>query len=517
MKIKSLRKVTLSAAVFMGALLTINAQDTLKTESVASVQKLSPAPLTIEQALDIAEDNNPTMRQRKLSLERTQLLLIAQKAALKSNFSLTLNPINYSKRRQYQTFYDNAANEYIGQWYTNESFSTGGTFVIQQPILLTDGTISLNNAFTYQDSYAGGGNSTGSSNKAFSNELYLQLSQPLFTYNRTKQTLKQLEINNENAGISYALQRLQLEQNITSQFYNVYSAQEDLKISEEELKTAEQNYEIVKDKVEADMFRKEELYQAELSLANSRSSVERNTVSLENAKDALKQTLGMPLSEDISVKAEIKAAEVAIDMDHAIQNGLASRLELRQRELDLESAEMTMIETMDQNKFKGNLSLSVGIMGDHERFSNMYDNPTQSPRVQVSFSVPLFDWGERRARINAQKAQQTISKLQQQDEKISIELNIRQTWRSLENLRTQIGIAEKSIENAQQTYDLNLIRYREGELTGLQISQYQSQLSSAKSSYASTLISYKLAVLSLKILSLYDYEQNKPVVPVKGF
>jgi len=504
------KRLTITAIASLALITTAKAQETS-----AATATLSPAPLTIEQALDIAEENNPTIKQRKLSLERTQLLLIAQKAALKSNFSLTLNPITYNKRRQYGTFYDNETQQFSGTWYTNESLQTGGTFVIQQPILLTDGTISLNNAFNWQDSYAGGGTSQGTSNRAFTNELYLQLSQPLFTYNRTKLTLKQLEINNENAGISYALQRLQLEQNITRQFYSVYFAQENLKISEEELKNEEQNYTIVKDKVEADMFRKEELYQAELSLANAQSKVETNTVSLENAKDNLKQTLGLPLSEDISVKADIKAAEVAIDLDHAIENGLASRMELRQRELDNEMAEMTMIETKDQNKFKGNMSLSVGITGDNERFRNIYDNPTQSPRIQVSFSVPLFDWGERRARINAQKASQTISKLQHEDQKISIELEIRQTWRDLENSRTEIGIAEKKIDNAQRTYDLNLIRYREGDLTGLQISQYQSQLSSAKTSYAQTLINYKQLVLSLKILALYDYEKNEPIVPIR--
>jgi len=474
-----------------------------------------PTSLTIEQALDIAEDNNPTLKQRKLSFERTQLLLEAQKAALKSNFSLTLNPITYNKRRTYGTFYDNETQQFTGTWYTNETLQTGGTFVIQQPILLTDGTISLNNAFNWQDAYAGGGTSLGTSNRAFTNELYLQLSQPLFTYNRTKLTLKELEINNENASISYALQRLQLEQNITRQFYAVYYAQENLKISQEALKNEEQNYVIVKDKVEADMFRKEELFQAELSLANAKSAVESNVVLLENAKDDLKQTLGLSLSESIGVQAEIKAAEVAIDLGHAIENGLASRMELRQRELDIETAELRMIETKDLNKFKGNMSLSVGIAGDNERFRNIYDNPTLSPRVQVSFSVPLYDWGERKARINAQKASQTIAKLQNEDEKISVELEIRQTWRDLENLRTQISIAQKSIENAQLTYDLNLIRYREGELTGLQINQYQQQLSSAKLDYVQKLINYKQAVLNLKIMALYDYEKDQPIVPVR--
>ncbi len=48
--------------------------------------------LTIEQALDIAEENSPTLRDSRMNLERYQQNLIAQRASLKSRFSLNLTP-----------------------------------------------------------------------------------------------------------------------------------------------------------------------------------------------------------------------------------------------------------------------------------------------------------------------------------------------------------------------------------------------------------------------------------------
>ena len=59
------------------------------------------APMTIEQALDIAEENNPDLKAAKLNLERYQHNLVAQRASLKSRFSLDLNPVNYSKSRRF--------------------------------------------------------------------------------------------------------------------------------------------------------------------------------------------------------------------------------------------------------------------------------------------------------------------------------------------------------------------------------------------------------------------------------
>jgi len=176
---------------------------------------------------------------------------------------------------------------------------------------------------------------------------------------------------------------------------------------------------------------------------------------------------------------------------------------------------MGMITTRAMNEFRGELSISIGIAGDDRNFGNIYQNPTQSPRIAISFNVPIFDWGEKKARIRAQQTTQTISQMDYENTKVDIEINIRQTLRSLNNLRLQIGIAEKNVENAQRTYELNQIRYREGDLTGLQMSQYQVQLSNARTNYVRAQINYKAELLNLKILTLYDFENDKPIVPVR--
>ena len=462
--------------------------------------------LTIEQALDLAEENNPDLKASKLNLERYQYNLEAQQASLKSRFSLDLNPINYNKSRRFD--------ERLSQWYTNETLNSSGTFSVSQPILITGGEVSLINTLSWQDNQSKV-EDMDNRNRAFRNDFYLRLTQPIFTYNRRKMELKQIEFDYENAGIRYALQRLNTERSITNQFYSVYMAQNNLSISIDELENTKQSFEIIKNKVEADLSAREELYQAELNLANAQSAVEERSVSLENAKDQLKQTLGMTLDDDIEVTVEIEVSQVAIDLVQAVQSGLNSRMELRQREIDIELAEFQMIQTKSLNEFRGDVSLSLGIIGDNEKFGNMYKTPTQNPRMSVSLNVPIFDWGEKKARVNAQKVAQTLAKLEQENLKIDIELDVRQTWRRLENLRTQIDIAEKSVRNAQLTYDINLTRYREGDLTGMEINQFQTQLSTRKITHAQSLINYKIELLNLKILTLYDFEEKRPIVPIK--
>ena len=69
------------------------------------------------------------------------------------------------------------------------------------------------------------------------------------------------------------------------------------------------------------------------------------------------------------------------------------------------------------------------------------------------------------------------------------------------------------MRNAELTYDINLTRYREGDLTGMEISQFQTQLSNRRMAYAQALINYKIELLNLKILSLYDFEKEEPWYP----
>ncbi|MDR3219822.1 MAG: TolC family protein [Dysgonamonadaceae bacterium] len=464
--------------------------------------------LTMDKAMDIAQENSPDIRTSLMNLERYRQMLIAQRASLKSRFSLNLSPVDYSKTRRFENR--------LSQWYTNETFSSSGTFRVDQPILFTDGVVSLINHFAWQDNNSDV-EGLKNSNRAFSNDLYIQFTQPIFTYNQRKMELRQIEYDLENANISYALQRLNTEKQITSQFYSVYIAQSNLEISKEELNNAQQSHEIIKDKVEADLAAKGELYQAELNLASARSTVEERLVSLENYKDQLKQTLGLDLDTDLSVTADIDIQSIHIDQEQAITHGLSSRLELRQREIESEELDFEMTKIKALNEFKGDISLSLGLTGDNNRLNRMYDNPTQNPRIAVSFSVPIFDWGEKKARVRAQEVAKKIHVLNAHEDKVNIELNIRQTCRSLQNLETQIQIAEQNVVNAQLTYDLNQTKYREGDLTGMEINQFQTQLSNKKIAHTQALINYKMELLNLKILSLYDFEKNTAIVPMEDF
>jgi outer membrane protein len=459
--------------------------------------------LTLNQAMDIAESNSPTIKKTRLNLIRSQENLNAQNAALKSNFSLQVNPIGYSQNR--------AFNDLISKWNSTKTTESYGTFTVSQPIVLTNARISLINRFGYKDSYS---EFTNSTTKGFSNDLSLNFDQPLFTYNRTKMQLKELQLALENSQLSYAIQLLALERQVTQAFYYVYQQQKSMEISLQAYENMQQSYEVSKNKVDAGLSAREEMFQAELNLATTKSDYENNLVSLANAKDDFKVLIGMSLYDDFIVLPDISVDTVSIDIAFAIDKGLANRMELRQRQIDIENSEFDLIQTKALNEFKGSLGLSVGLFGDNEKFGDVYSNPTDNETIALSLTIPLWDWGEKKSRIKASEASIETSKITLEEEQNDIILGIRKVYRNLLNLQNQIVIADQNVTNAQLTYDLNLERYKNGDLTGMDLNIYQNQLSEKQLTYTNSLISYKLELLNLKIQTLYDFEKKEPVTPV---
>ena len=487
-KIKQMQKTVILALLLLFGIFGANAQEAI----------------TLAKALSIAETGSPDLQLSLLNLERFQKNLEAQRAAMKSRFSLDVSPVEYSNQRRF----DNRTSE----WYTNENLSSNARFLISQPIAFSDGTISLSNEFGWQSSTSTANNSESD---VFYNNLYLTLNQPLFTYNRIKLQLKELELNYENANISYAMQRLNLEKNVTQFFYNVYMTQMNLTIAKEELENTQKSYDIIVNKVDAGLAAREELYQAELNLATSKSGLQNSEVTFENAKDQLKLYLGMDLFADILILADISANPVPVNLDTAINNGLNSRMELRQREIDIESSQFDLIKTKSMNEFRGDVNLRFGFTGDNQDLAHIFDNPTSSPSVAVSFNIPIFDWGEKKARIAAAEAGIQMQNINFSEEKKQIIVGIRQVFRNLQNQLNQIDIAKQNEKNAELTYEINLERYQNGDLTGMDLNLFQTQLSNKKIAYSQSLINYKIELLNLKIQSLYDFETNQGIVPAE--
>ncbi len=456
----------------------------------------------LQDALLIAAKNSPDIKIVQLNLVQTQELLKATEASYKANFKINLNPLTYGNNR---VWYD-----LDQKFWTTKNLKTAGNFNISQRLPWTDGTVSLTNTLFWQQSSIEKYSQTTSK---FNNNVNLQFDQPIFTYNKMKLELNSLRLSFENSQLNYNLQMLQLEKSVTQQFYQVYSAQMRLQISLEEYNNQKANYEIIKNKVAGGLSALKELYQAELNLASSKSTWENGQVSLDNAKDNFKMLIGMDIFSEVSVLADPVVDSVPVNLDQAIKYALDNRMELRQRQITVENAQQSLTQTMAFNSFQGNVSLAVGLVGDNTNAAKIFSSPTDNEQVALSLQIPIFDWGERKARIKASQTSIESAKVNLDDQRNTIIQTVRQSYRNLQNLLTQISIAQQNVRNAQLTYDINKEIYLNGDLTGMDLNLFQSQLSSKKLDLITAQINYKNEILNMKIQTLYDWETKTSIVP----
>ena len=177
----------------------------------------------------------------------------------------------------------------------------------------------------------------------------------MFTYNRTKLNLQSLELDLENAKLRYAIENLTIEQTVTQYFYQVHYNLKSMLIAEEELKNRQQSYDIINNKVNAGLSAKEELIQAELDMTSSQAKYYSAQVNVENAKDQLKQIIGMELEEEIDVLADVSVDSMDIDLKKAVDYALLNRMELRQREIDIKDAYNNLTVQKAVNEFRGDV------------------------------------------------------------------------------------------------------------------------------------------------------------------
>jgi len=462
---------------------------------------LASRTLTLEDALETAMGNSPMIRHSRLNLKRSRASLNAARARLKSRFSLSLTPVDYSNNRNFD--------DMLSSWYTREKTESYGLFKVEQPIRWTDGTISLINRFSWQESYSG---YTGETVENYTNDFYISLTQPIFTYNRTELELEELKLDLEKNQLEYLIQRLSIEKQVTERFYQVYRTRRSMEIAEEDYQIKRESYQIMNNKVQAGIGKKEDLYQAELNMAKSKSELQNQRVQLEDALDNFKKLLGIPIGDEISISADVTYAPVAVDLELAIEHGIANRMEIRQAQISIKNAENDLVETGAGNEFMGDINLSYGSTGMDTYFRDLYTSPEKDQRFSLTLEIPLWDWGEKESMMEASRATIKSRELDLEDEKVDITIEIREAYRNLQNQITQIEIADQNVRLSQLTYEINLERYKNGDLTSKDMNDYQNQLSREKNSRVSSLIQYKLYLLEMKIRSLWDFENNRSVM-----
>jgi len=452
--------------------------------------------LTLDNAIEIAFDNSFSFKATKYNLKSSRKTLEAQKLGLLTSVNMNFTLPQYSRRLR------NEFNTTTGkdQYFKYESTTMKGALSITQPIIYTNTTISVDGTLSWRDQQTKLNNT-----KDFYSDLRIFLRQPIFDFNSRAAALRRAEINEFKSSREFTRSEFNLIYMVTKAFYDLYKSERQMYIAEESVKQNEEQYKTAKNKYMAGLTPEDEMLQQEITLAESRNDLFDAQSAFENEKNNFKHLIGVPLSEEIVVKADISFEKVNIDSELVLKLALEKRGDILNAKNEIELKELSVEETSARKRVKFNLTASYGLNKFDKKFGDILSDMDDSRTAQLTMSVPILDWGKNSREVEAATAQLNLSKEKFFDTQIRITKEIKAIINRIKSAEASVKVLKKSVMLAEKSYKISLERFRVGKITSFDLSMVQSKLTKAKLSNLSALINYKLAIADLERKTLTKF------------
>lgn len=453
--------------------------------------------LSLEESISIAMGESYSIKDAELNLTSSQKNLEALKLGLRSSVRLEFDAPSYSRRLSSQ-FNPSTGSE--------EFFKTGNTTVegrlfVSQPLLFSNGTISLVGSLFGRDQYS---DFSGTSRDYFSN-LSIRLSQPLFIYNQQKANLERAEINLDRAQRNYTRAEREIIYNVTSSFLRLYQAKQQMQITEERVKQNEESFQTASNKFKAGLIAEVEALQLEVDLAAGRNELLDAERNFEELKNEFKLLIGLELTEQIDVTAQLDFIPVEVDAQDAVDAALKFRPDLLNAEDNIKLNEMTIEEVDSRSTFKAEIFANYGINKNDEKFKNVFNDFLDNRSVVMTLSIPVWDWGKNSTEVQAAEAEFKSAHLFYENLKQTIRKEILSSINRINSAKSRVQVLSKSVEVAEKSYEISLERFKAGTITSFDLSQVQLRLVESKQNSLNALIDYELAIAELERRTMVDY------------
>lgn len=473
--------------------------------------------LTLEQSILIALDKSYNARRLEQSLINSRKNLEAARLGFKSNGNLSFRSFPTFQQTERQT--PLAGGAYA---FDSEKFLDFTAVVsVNQPVPATDGVLSLVGSLqrfqqfgTFSTPTIGPSGPevlTRTDPSDYSPQLRLQFRQPLFTLNRLKTGVKRAELNLENTLQAYTRTHLDIVFNVTSDFYALFRAQRQVEIDRENVEQSANAYRIARLKQQAGLLPEVEVLRLEVDLANARNTAAASQANLEQTEDAFKLLIGLASEDSVRVLTDLTYRPVDVSLQHALQQALVRRTELRSDDINIELSELSIKEVDTNREVRGELFLSYGIFNRQDKFTEAFKNFNNDRSVNFSLTLPLWDWGKNAAEVEAAMANMQTNQLAKANRIESIKQEIRAAVRNLHSAQQRIEITQRSETLAAKSYRISLLRFENGDISSQDLALEQNRLTQARTNFLNAVIDYKQALADLRRKTLWDYERNQPV------
>ncbi len=373
---------------------------------------------------------------------------------------------------------------------------------LQQPIAVTGGTISANTGYNFF-------NDINADLKQWSGTvLNVRLTQPVFAYNPWKWDKRIRPVVYEESKRIYVERVEQISSNAVSFFFDVLLQQVNEQIATFNLANNDTINKIEQGRYNIGTTSKDKLLQVELQLLRSRQEVSQAKLDLETARLQLRSYIGLKDGDSFELVLPDKIPYFEVTVEEALTYARLNRADYIAFERRRLEAESEVAQAKGQ-RYQTTITASYGLNNVGTNVSDLYVNPSKQQIADISFNVPIVDWGRRKAMMQTAIANKKFRDYEIEQSKIIFEQEIITKVRQFEMMRLQIEITKKSDEVAQERYNVAQNRYLIGKIDITNLNIALREKDDAKRSYLQALKSFWTAYYDLRRLTLYDFANKK--------
>ena len=296
--------------------------------------------------------------------------------------------------------------------------------------------------------------------------LDMAITQPILTGGYLK--------NTRNAALSQAevmrnfvdLSEQEVMMNSDAYYWNAVTKKEISIVLIEYRDAIGQFLKVIQDRVDEEVVGMNELYQAKVRYNDAEYEVIRTEKEFMISIMELNRMIGL------SVNTPPNVADSLLAVNWAEVNFNLTEKALQQR------PEIGMLENMiSMNLYNEKVTASqynpqfgVGVGGNWGAPSpGLSTNPAFNYNVQAKLAIPIYYWGQKKEEVFASRQLTEISKLEMEQTKDMITLQVESSYYDLQQSQHQLDFADGSLKNASQNVEVMLDRYHEGLSSVLEV------------------------------------------------
>lgn len=337
------------------------------------------------------------------------------------------------------------------------------------------------------------------------------ISQPLTLFNSVRWNFEQEKLRMKQATKSQVESYENMSVQITQTYFDLYVANMILKNAQQNRDVNDTLYKISTGRFNVGKIAENELLQVELQLMNARNAVTQAEVNIKMYTKRLNNLLGLDGDVEFDLVPVTDAPVFAVDVKRAVEEAKKNRSEIIGFDLQENAAKMQVRQSQSNAFASGSINLSYGLNQTAPTLTGAYQNPLDFQQVNVTYRLPLFGFGKNKYDIASSKYNLEATEANISFQKKAFEQDVENTVNQFIQLQSALLISAKSDTIAQKRYDVARNRYMLGKIGITDLGLAQDAKDNAVVDYVKTLQLYWQAYYTLRRITLYDFEQNKPI------